>query len=146
MQNGQPHFDWVYQCDHKISFNQCDHKISFIQGHHHWLSKMVRHVLDNAAQFSPETGRIEVRLFQQDQQVILEVIDAGIGIAEADMEHIFEPFYRADKARAVETGLAGLGLTFVKRIMEAHRGTVQITSALGIGTTVRLTFPHYPTD
>lgn len=137
MQNGQPHFDWVYQCDHKISF---------IQGHHHWLSKMVRHVLDNAAQFSPETGRIEVRLFQQDQQVILEVIDAGIGIAEADMEHIFEPFYRADKARAVETGLAGLGLTFVKRIMEAHRGTVQITSALGIGTTVRLTFPHYPTD
>jgi len=137
MQNGQPRFDWVYQCDHKISF---------IQGHHHWLSKMVRHLLDNAAQFSPETGRIEVRLYQRDQQVILEVIDAGIGIAEADMEHIFEPFYRADKARAVETGLAGLGLTFVKRIIEAHRGTVQITSALGIGTTVRLTFPLYPTE
>ncbi len=137
MQNGQPRYDWVYVHDQQHSF---------IEGHHHWLSKMIRHVLDNAAQFSPDYGRIEVQLYQRNDQVVLEVIDAGIGIAEADLEHIFEPFYRADKARAVETGLAGLGLTFVKRIMDAHRGMVQIESAIGLGTTVRLSFPHYQSD
>jgi PAS domain S-box-containing protein len=122
---------------------QKDMTDSFIQGHHEWLNKMFRHLLNNAAQFSPSGGTIDVGLHRQDDLLYLTVADSGIGIDAADLEHIFEPFYRADKARAVETGLAGLGLTFVKRITEAHRGKVYVESTPGVGTTVRLQLPVY---
>jgi PAS domain S-box-containing protein len=119
---------------------------NFIQGNHHWLTTMIRHLLDNALQFSPEGGPITVGVHRQGDEVSLAITDAGIGIDATDLEHVFEPFYRADKARAVETGLAGLGLTFVQRITEAHRGAVEITSSPNIGTTVRVRFPWYATD
>jgi PAS domain S-box-containing protein len=112
-----------------------------IDGNAYWLSKMVRHILDNAVQFSPKGGPITIRLRRQQNEAILDVTDTGIGINPDDLEHVFEPFFRADKARAMSTALAGLGLTFVQRITDAHHGRVEIETALGQGTTVRLRLP-----
>ncbi|MBL8156684.1 MAG: PAS domain S-box protein [Anaerolineae bacterium] len=112
-----------------------------IDGNAYWLSKMVRHILDNAVQFSPKGGPITIRLHRQQNEAILDVTDTGIGINPDDLEHIFEPFFRADKARAMSTALAGLGLTFVQRITDAHHGRVEIETALNQGTTVRLRLP-----
>jgi PAS domain S-box-containing protein len=118
----------------------------FIQGHVYWLTKMIRHLVDNAAQFSPDGGQIVVGVHRRETQVILEVKDNGIGIDPSDQEHIFEPLYRADKARAMETGLVGLGLTFVHRIVEALHGEINLESSVGMGTTVRICFPIYVAD
>lgn len=115
-----------------------------VDGNAYWLSKMVRHILDNAVQFSPKGGPITIRLHRQQNEAILEVTDTGIGINPDDLEHIFEPFFRADKARAMSTALAGLGLTFVQRITDAHHGRVEIETVLGQGTTVRLRLPALP--
>ncbi len=115
-----------------------------IDGNAYWLSKAVRHILDNAVQFSPKGGPITIRLHRHENEAILEVTDTGIGISPDDLEHVFEPFYRADKARAMSTALAGLGLTFVQRITHAHQGRVEINTALGQGTTVCLHLPAIP--
>lgn len=115
-----------------------------IDGNPYWLSKMVRHILDNAVQFSPNGGPITIHLHRQENEAILQVADTGIGINPDDLEHIFEPFFRADKARAMSTALAGLGLTFVQRITDAHHGRVEIETVLGQGTTIRLRLPALP--
>lgn len=124
--------DWVIEADPDEIF---------IHGHLDWLTKMLRHLLDNAAQFSPINGRIVVRVHRQPAGVLLEIADNGIGIDPADQAHIFEPLYRADKARTTGSGLAGLGLTLVRRIVDAHGGEISIESDVGVGTTVRVRFP-----
>jgi PAS domain S-box-containing protein len=134
METHSPHQprEWVIEIDPQEIF---------IQGHADWLSKMVRHLLDNAAQFSSPGGRIVVRLYRSESLVSFEVVDYGMGIEPADREHIFEPLYRADKARTTGSGLAGLGLTLVRRIVEVHHGSIDIESDVGVGTTVRIQFP-----
>lgn len=112
-----------------------------IMGNAEWLSSLIQHLFDNAVQYSPEHGPIVVRVQREAAHVLLEVKDQGIGIAASDLEHIFDPLYRADKARAVNKGLAGLGLTFVRRIAEAHQAHVEIDSTVGVGTAVRVYFP-----
>lgn len=126
--------EWVFETDPSEIF---------IQGHTYWLTKMIRHLADNAVQFSPDGGQIAIRVHRNEAQAILEVKDNGIGIDPSDREHIFEPLFRADKARTIETGLAGLGLTFVQRIAEAHHGEIEIDSRVGVGTTFRIRFPIY---
>ncbi len=91
-----------------------------------------RHVIDNllsnALRYTPAGGDVAVRLLARDESVIIEVEDTGIGISEEDLPHVFERFYRADESRARVTGGRGVGLAIVKATVEAHGGTISVTS------------------
>lgn len=108
------------------------------------LRRVFDNLLSNAAKYS-EAGTI-VGVAVQTTPVAIEftVADRGIGIGGADLPHVFTPFFRSDRSRARKTGGAGLGLALVKRIVEAHQGTIGIESHVGIGTTVRFTIPALP--
>jgi|SRR5579863_7561913 len=98
-------------------------------------------ILDNAVKYTPENGSIRMRSRSENESLIIEVQDTGIGIAEKDLPNIFERFYRADQARTGRASGAGLGLSIAKWIAEAHRGSVQALSAVGEGSLFRVTFP-----
>ena len=82
-----------------------------------------------------------VRVEARGEQSILSVADTGIGIPEADRPHIFDRFYRVDKARSRAAGGTGLGLAIAKEIVEKHGGHIELASEYGKGTTVHITLP-----
>jgi two-component system phosphate regulon sensor histidine kinase PhoR len=84
---------------------------------------------------------VTVRARRRDRTVVLEVSDSGPGIPGEHLPRIFERFYRVDAARSRELGGTGLGLAIVKHLVEAHGGGVEAESRLGVGTTIRVTFP-----
>ena len=104
------------------------------------LSQVVTNLLANAVAYSNERGEIDVSLRSEDGSVFVEISDNGIGMAEEDVPHIFERFYRADKSRSGEGDHSGLGLPICKEIVEANRGDIAVESTLGEGAkfTVRL--------
>lgn len=104
------------------------------------LQRILIHLLDNAIQFSPVDRPIQVDLQQTEDAAMIQVTDQGIGIAEADQPHVFEPFYRVETSRCRSTGGMGLGLAIVKSLVEAMGGEVSLKSTLGLGSvfTVRL--------
>ncbi len=96
---------------------------SFVEGNEAWVGQVVANMLGNAEKYSPASGRIEVELSRDDRDVIVRVLDEGAGIDEADLPMIFEPFYRAPRARHQSGGL-GLGLAVCKRLIELQGGKV----------------------
>ncbi|RKY25081.1 MAG: hypothetical protein DRP79_07010, partial [Planctomycetota bacterium] len=102
------------------------------------LSQVVSNLLDNAIKYTPQGGRVWVRLHLQGDDAVIEVQDTGIGIEPKDRERIFERFYRVDKARSRELGGTGLGLSIVKHIVIAHGGRVTVDSTPGTGSTFRV--------
>jgi two-component system phosphate regulon sensor histidine kinase PhoR len=105
------------------------------------LALLVRNLLENAVRYSPEGGRVDVRLAERDGRAVLEVDDTGIGIPTRDLPRIFERFYRVDRARSRETGGTGLGLSIARHIAERHGGRIEAESELGRGSTFRVTLP-----
>ena len=105
------------------------------------LKQVIVNLLDNAIKYTQPGGRIHTFAFIEGAYGVLEVTDDGIGIPEESQPHVFERFYRADKARSRGSGGAGLGLSIVKAICSAHAGSVSLTSQEGVGTTVRVAFP-----
>jgi two-component system OmpR family sensor kinase len=112
-----------------------------IEGDEKRLGQMLWNLLENAAEYTPEGGRIELRLRLLDGLARLEVRDTGIGISEEDLPHIFDRFYRGQEARATSSEGSGLGLAIVKYIVEAHDGSVKVTSQPGRGTTFVVDLP-----
>jgi len=103
---------------------------------------LFRNILSNALRYSDEDGEpVKISCFREDDKVIINICDSGIGIPEDELPFIFEPFYRVDKSRSRETGGYGLGMSLSKNIMEAHNGSIEISSTPGKGTCVTLTFP-----
>jgi two-component system OmpR family sensor kinase len=105
------------------------------------LAQMLWNLLDNAARYTPDGGRIELRLLRLDSLARLEVQDTGIGISEDDLPHIFDRFYRSQQARATGADGVGLGLSIVKHVAEAHGGGVKVDSQAGRGTTFTVDLP-----
>lgn len=99
------------------------------------LKQVLANLVENAIKYTPETGSIILSLFREGDWARLEVADTGMGIAPEHLPHIFDRFYRVDKARSRATGGAGLGLAIVKGIVEQHAGHVTVTSEPGTGTT-----------
>ncbi|MGJ7911511.1 ATP-binding protein [Neobacillus sp. LXY-1] len=103
------------------------------------IKQVIIILLDNAMKYSND--KIQVFLEKNKQRAIFRVKDTGIGIPRDEIQHIFERFYRIDKARSRETGGTGLGLNIAKSIMKLHKGEIKVTSKEGEGTEVSLFFP-----
>ncbi|HEY9289448.1 MAG TPA: ATP-binding protein [Candidatus Dormibacteraeota bacterium] len=98
-------------------------------------------LMDNAMRHTPSGGEVSVGVLREDGHARITVTDNGEGIPPADLPHIFERFYRADKARSRENGGSGLGLAIAKWIVDAHRGDILVKSAEGKGTEVEISLP-----
>ncbi len=107
------------------------------------LEQICINLVRNAINFTPNGGHINI-VTEQDyyENVILSVEDNGIGIAPKDLNHIFEPFYRAEISRNKKSGGSGLGLAIVSELVKLHKGEITVRSRVNQGTTVEVTFPH----
>ncbi len=105
------------------------------------LSQVVYNLIDNAVKYTPEGGSVHVTLSADAHLARLIVRDTGIGIPEEDLKHIFERFYRVDKARSRATGGTGLGLSIVRQMVQLHSGEISVDSTLGKGTVFTVTLP-----
>jgi heavy metal sensor kinase len=106
-----------------------------VRGDEELLRRMILNLLDNAIRYTPSGGRVSAGLETQGSEVRIQVADTGIGIAPEASPHVFERFYRADKARSRQEGGFGLGLSIVKWIAESHHGAVALASQPGRGST-----------
>jgi heavy metal sensor kinase len=105
-----------------------------VQGDRARLKQVIVNLLDNAIKYTAPGGKIQARVFAREQRAVLEVSDNGIGIPSDALPHVFERFFRVDKARSRDLGGAGLGLSIVKSICLAHRGHVEVESKEGQGS------------
>ncbi|MGZ3774756.1 MAG: sensor histidine kinase [Pseudobdellovibrionaceae bacterium] len=106
------------------------------------VEQVLRNLVSNAVKFIPNGKSVQIRWEEAGpQSVVLRVIDNGPGIPEEHLDRLFERFYRIDKGRTRDAGGTGLGLAIVKHIMQSHKGTVTVTSKLGIGSEFTCTFP-----
>jgi len=109
------------------------------------LKQLVVNLLDNALRYTPAGGQVQVTAWQEshglDQVVVLEVRDTGVGIGADDLPHLFERFYRVDKARSRLAGGSGLGLAIVQDVAQRHGGTVMVESRLDQGSVFQVRLP-----
>ncbi len=106
------------------------------------MAQLLDNLVDNAIKYTPPNGFITVRWRAKETTVQIEVEDSGIGVPEADIPHIFERFYRVDKARSREMGGTGLGLAIVKHLVQGMKGTISVKSQPGMGTTFLVELPR----
>lgn len=105
------------------------------------LAQVVANLFMNSLKHTPQGGEVMVTVEKKERYVEIIVVDNGTGIPCGDLPFVFERFYRGDRSRIREKGGAGLGLTIVKGIVEAHQGNITIASEEGEGTSVSITFP-----
>ena len=109
------------------------------------LTLLVRNLNENAIRYTATGGRIDVAVRVDDEEVVVVVADTGAGIPSADLDRVFERFYRVDRARSRETGGTGLGLAIVRHVVENHGGSVDVRSELERGSTFEVRLPGAPT-
>jgi heavy metal sensor kinase len=117
-----------------------DHPI-WVQADPEALRRALLILLDNAGKYTPEGGSVRVDLSTDNETAKITVSDTGIGIAPADIPHIFDRFWRADKARSRSQAGAGLGLSIAKWIAETHAGSISVESEFGKGSVFSLRVP-----
>ena len=105
------------------------------------LNQVLYNLIDNGMKYTQDGGRIRVSLEENGDRLIWQVADNGIGIPAEDQEHIFDRFYRVDKARSRETGGTGLGLSIVRQLVAMHGGTITVESKPGEGSRFIVTLP-----
>ena len=108
------------------------------------LGQLVDNLISNAVKFTPNGGRVGIRLRAQGARATLEVADSGIRIAPSEQARLFDRFFRASSATARAIPGTGLGLVISKAIAEAHDGTISVESREGAGTTFRVELPLAP--
>ncbi len=113
-----------------------------INGDIHRLKQLFLNLVDNALAYTPDGGRVHVGLNSTTEQVTVVVRDTGIGIEPQNVPHIFERFFRTDEARVRHHEGTGLGLAIVQSVTHAHRGTIEVASELGMGTTFTVYLPR----
>jgi signal transduction histidine kinase len=106
------------------------------------LRQVFFNLLDNAIKYTREGGSVEVRVGERGSMAVAVVRDTGIGIPPEHLPHVFDRFYRVDKARSRAEGGSGLGLSIARSIVEAHGGQIELTSAPGRGATCTVSLPR----
>jgi signal transduction histidine kinase len=114
---------------------------ALVEGEPKRLEQVLANLLSNALRYTDPGGSVMVRLARADGRAVLDVRDTGIGIAEADVAHVFTRFWRGEKSRSRATGGAGIGLSIVRELVRAHGGEVTVQSAPGEGSVFRVTLP-----
>jgi len=112
----------------------------YIEANRNMIYRLLANLVKNAITYS-DKGTITISTHVADNEVTISVKDNGIGIPEEDLNHIFERFYRVDKARARDSGGTGLGLSICKKIVEIHNGVINVHSKVGEGTTFEIVLP-----
>ena len=140
----------VVSCVDMLQMNAEKHNITIatdiiekdciIKANQEMIQEVIYNLCDNAIRYNKPEGNVWVSVFREKDNIILQVRDNGIGIPEKEQQHIFERFYRVDKARSKKTGGTGLGLAIVKHIAEQHNAEIQIDSTLGEGTAISIIF------
>ena len=119
-------------------------KTVVVKGDQATLTQLFVILLDNAIKYSPDKSEVHVTVVRSQQLATVSVVDQGVGIAKADLEHVFERFYRADQARTSsnDTSGFGLGLSIAKLIADSHGASISITSKQGQGTAASVALPR----
>lgn len=126
----------------KVSLNlESAEEPPVVKGSKGALAEVFNNLISNAVKYNRPGGYVKVSLHPQDQEVIVKIQDNGIGIEEKHRERVFEEFYRVDGRRDAPVKGQGLGLSIVKRILEAHWGLIDLESKPGEGTIITLRFP-----
>lgn len=110
------------------------------------IERVLENLLENAINYTPEGGTVGLGLKFENEEIAVKVSDTGRGIPEAEIQHIFERFYRMDKGRGQGAGHHGLGLAIAKRILELHQSTIHVESLLNYGTTFSFNLPSDQND
>lgn len=110
------------------------------------LYQVIFNLMENGIKYNQPGGALKVTLHKQDENAILIIQDTGMGIPEDAVSHIFERFFRVDKARSRASGGSGLGLAIVRAIVQRNRGEIHVQSTIGKGTTFTVTFPSFETE
>lgn len=112
-----------------------------VLAHKDSLTRCLSNIVENAILYNCLLGTVTVTVRKEDDTACIDVVDTGMGIAEADVEKIFDRFYRGEKSRSRRTGGTGLGLSIAKSIVESFGGTITLHSVLRRGTTVNIRLP-----
>lgn len=127
--------------DKKIALACAAGQPALVQGDRSRIKQVIVNLLDNAIKYTPPRGRVQVRIKAMNGHAVLEVEDSGIGIPPEALPHVFERFYRVDKARSTGAESAGLGLAIVKAICAAHDAEVTANSTLNVGSRFTVKLP-----
>jgi len=130
----------AYAKSEKVSLNENIERALHIKGNVNQINRLVANLLKNAIDYNKKDGEVLLSLKKYKHSIILAVKDTGIGISLNEQKHVFERFYKVDKARSVYEGGSGLGLSIVKEIVDFHKGTIKINSVPSKGTEVMVSF------
>jgi two-component system sensor histidine kinase VicK len=108
--------------------------------------QVIDNIMNNAIKYSPDGGKITCRLMETHNSVVISITDEGLGIPRKDIGHVFDRFYRVDKARARSMGGTGLGLAISKEVVQLHGGKIWVTSVENKGSTFFISLPYIPMD
>lgn len=122
-----------------LIFNQVYEKPIMVKADKEKIRQVLINLIDNSIKYGNSDGKTKISFFDMDENMLIEITDSGIGVAQQDIPRLFERFYRTDKGRSREQGGTGLGLAIVKHIIEAHRQTINVRSKIGVGTTFAFT-------
>ncbi|AUN15451.1 two-component sensor histidine kinase [[Clostridium] sordellii] len=112
-----------------------------INSNRDYIKQIFLNLIDNAIKYTPDGGFVETSVYQNDENIFINIKDNGIGISKEDTSRVFERFYRVDKARSRDVGGTGLGLAIVKHIVKSLNGTIDIKSELNVGTEFIVSIP-----
>lgn len=110
------------------------------------FTQVIDNIMNNAIKYSPDGGVVTARMIDNQKEVVLSITDQGLGIPKKDLGHIFDRFFRVDKARSRAQGGTGLGLAISKEIIERFGGRIWVESAEGLGSTFSISLPYEPYD
>lgn len=125
---------------HKLTFDGAYDPV-IIRGDKIRIEQILINITSNAIKYTPDGGRISLRLHDLGDRAEITITDNGVGIPEEDLPHLFERFYRVEKARSSDKGGTGLGLAIAKEFAVAHGGDIRVSSIVGKGTTFTVTLP-----
>jgi len=117
-------------------------RVPMMETNEYLLRQLLTNLIDNAIKYTPEGGRIGLKIEPVDESIQFEISDTGIGIPQEHIPRIFERFYRVDQARSREMGGTGLGLSIVKHIVNLHHGTIRVESTVGVGSNFIIKIPQ----